>query len=284
MRGRAGRWIAIAAAVAGMALASMLAVGPAVAEEPFGERMPQMHTRDARPGGGGTTNLIDHGGPIVPAANLYAIWWGNPASWPADTQTGLTNLLTGFGTSSYLQVARQYMRGATPTTTFGGTFIDTSAAPAKASTSSIAAEIEKVLNANGRAADPNGVYFVFTSTFPHGGNYCAWHSGATVKGVAIAQAYMPNTTGMAGCNPGSQYDGTGYSEGTRSIANVTAHELMESMTDKSPGGSTTAWIDAQGAEISDKCAWKFAAPVQIGSQSWQLQENWSNAVSGCVQQ
>src|SRR5678816_2561457 len=107
MRGRVGRGIALA--LVGTALAAVLAVGPAVADEPFGERMPQAHMKEARPGGGGSTNLVDHGGPIIPAANLYAIWWGSPTGWPADTQTGLTNLLTGFGSSQYLQVARQYM-------------------------------------------------------------------------------------------------------------------------------------------------------------------------------
>ena len=281
MRGRAAKWIAIAAA--GAALAALLAA-PAVADEPNGSRMPQAHMKDARPGSGGGGNLVDQGGPILPTAHLYAIWWGSPTGWPSDTQTGLTNFLTDFGSSSLLQVAKQYMRGATPSTTLSGTFIDTSAAPTKASTSSIQAEIQKVLTANNAAPDSNGIYFVFTSTFPHGGNYCAWHSGATVSGVAIAQAYMPNTTGISGCDPGSQYDGTGYSEGTRSIANVTSHELMEAITDKTPGGNTTAWVDGSGAEIGDKCAWKFSGPVQIGSQSWQLQQEWSNAASGCVQQ
>jgi hypothetical protein len=229
-------------------------------------------------------NLIDHGGPVISNAHLYAIWWGTPSSFPSDANAGLTNLLTNFGGSQYLQVAAQYMRGAALSTSFVQSFTDTSAPTSKPSTSSLQSEIQKVLNANGATPDPNGVYFVFTTNFPRGANYCAWHSGASVNGVAIAQAYMPNTAGIAGCDPGNAYNANSYSQGTRSIANVTAHELIEALTDKLPGGSTTAWIDSQGAEVSDKCAWKFANKVLIGATYWQLQENWSNAVSGCVQQ
>jgi hypothetical protein len=44
-----------------------------------------------------------------------------------------------------------------------------------------------------------------------------------------------------------------------------------------------AWIDSSKAEIGDKCAWQFGAPVTLGHTQWQLQEEWSNAISGCAQ-
>jgi hypothetical protein len=48
--------------------------------------------------------------------------------------------------------------------------------------------------------------------------------------------------------------------------------------------TTAAWIDDLGAEIGDKCAWQFAAPVQLADDSrWQIQEEWSNQTGGCVQ-
>jgi hypothetical protein len=269
-------------------IAAVATVGVAHADNPHvGDTFHQIATRDAHGnphgggGGGSSVNLIDHGGPVLSHASLYAIWWGS-AGWPSDTQSALGDFLGGFGTSRYLQIAAQYMRGANLSASLAKTYVDPSTPPGSVKTSTIAAEIQKVLN--GAAPDPNGVYVVFTSNFPNGGNYCAWHSGATVNGVAIAQAYIPNTTGIAGCDPGNLYGANGFSEGTRSIANVTAHELMESVTDKLPGGTTTAWTDAQGSEIGDKCAWTFAGPVTVGSYSWQLQQEWSNAVSGCVQQ
>ena len=43
-------------------------------------------------------------------------------------------------------------------------------------------------------------------------------------------------------------------------------------------------LHRQGSEIGDKCAWLFTGPVTLSNGSvWQLQEEWSNAVTGCVQ-
>jgi hypothetical protein len=70
------------------------------------------------------------------------------------------------------------------------------------------------------------------------------------------------------------------SEGLRSLANVSAHEYMEAITDP----SISAWYDSSGSEIGDKCAWQFKSAVTLpGGSTWQLQEEWSNNTSGCVQ-
>ena len=71
--------------------------------------------------------------------------------------------------------------------------------------------------------------------------------------------------------------------------NVTSHENIETITD--PLG--TAWYDASGQEIGDKCNFTFGSPLgggagaeyneQISSGNYWLQEEWSNAASGCVQ-
>jgi hypothetical protein len=126
---------------------------------------------------------------------------------------------------------------------------------------------------------------VFTSNFPGGRvNYCAWHSDGTctINGetTTIQVAYMPNTSGIAGCDPGDLYGCNTYSQGTRSIGNVTSHEYMEAITDP----DLNAWYDSSGSEIGDKCAWQFQSCVSLSTGSWQLQEEWSNATNGCVQQ
>ena len=91
---------------------------------------------------------------------------------------------------------------------------------------------------------------------------------------------MPNTTGVAGCDPGNLYNCNGYSQGTRSIANVTSHEYMEAITD----ANASAWYDSGGSEIGDKCAWQFSSCVNLSTGNWQLQKEWSNAITGCAQQ
>ena len=227
-----------------------------------------------------TSNLVDHGGKILPTSHTYAIWWGSPTAWSSDVSSGMATLFKGFNGSSFLNTGTQYMRGAPIGSVFEGSKADTSAPPRKVSPTTLGAEVAREY---GFSLDPAGIYFVYTSTFPKGGGFCAWHSYATVNGQQIAVAYMPNTTGVAGCDPGNTYNLSG-SEGLRSLANVTSHEFMEAVTDTLPANGSYGWIDSSGSEIGDKCAWLFTSPVTLTNGSvWQLQEEWSNAVSGCVQ-
>src|SRR5262249_51100766 len=136
------------------------------------------------PGRHRSPNLVDHGGPIISSAHLYAIWWGAPTDWPSDTHTQITNFLQNLGGSDYHTIATQYMRGAAMSASYGGEYVDTSSEPgSNLSTSQVSAEIQKVLGT--AKPDPNGVYFLFAGTFKLT-NFCAWHSGATVNGVGIA--------------------------------------------------------------------------------------------------
>jgi hypothetical protein len=232
-------------------------------------------------GGGGSANLIDHGGNVLSASHTYAIWWGNQSAFPSDAKQGLDSLFSGFDGTSFLGISDQYMRGASVSTGFNTNWTDTSSPPSKApSTSTIVAEACNAINANGATVDGNAIYFVFSSNFPGRVSYCAWHSAGSCNGTTIQVAYMPNTTGVAGCDPGDLYGCNSYSQGTRSIANVTSHEFMEAITDP----DLNAWYDGSGSEIGDKCAWQFGSCVSLSGGKWQLQEEWSNAASGCVQQ
>jgi hypothetical protein len=200
--------------------------------------------------------------------------------------SGIDQLFSGFNGSNYLAVAQQYTRGASVSSTFEGEQFDGSAPPKRVSPSMLGAEIQKVYGSN---LDPEGIYFVYTSNFPTGGGFCAWHSSTAVDGHNVAVAYMPNTKGVAGCDGGNQYGDPTHSEGLYSLANVTAHEFMESVTDTWPSSQSYAWIDNSGSEIGDKCAWQFSGTVTLPlpdsktTTTWQLQEEWNNRTSGCVQ-
>ena len=232
-------------------------------------------------GGGKSVNLIDHGGVILPASNVYYIWWGAAGAWPVDAMTGLTALANDLNGSKFQKdIFPQYMRGLGVSTQFVTSLMDGSAPPSHGpQTSTIVNEACKVIGANGLKPDPSAVYVVLTSNFPHGANYCAWHSWGQCNGTTIQVAYMPNTTGVSGCND-PQLTCNSYSQGTNSIANVLSHEYSEAITD----ANGNAWYDASGSEIGDKCAWQFQSCVNLTHSSWQLQMEWSNAISGCQQQ
>lgn len=240
-------------------------------------------------GGGGVANLSDHGGAILTGSTTYAIWWGAPSGFPADAQTGVDSLFDGLNGSHFFATAQQYMRGSGLSTVFHENLVDSSSSPPSRSpsTSTIVTEACNVISANGLKPDSSAIYFVFTSNFPGGHvNYCAWHSYGTCNGTTIQVAYMPNTSGISGCDPGADAacaTTNQWSQGTQSLLNVTSHEFMESVTDP----DISAWYDSSGSEIGDKCAWTFGPSTspcaELSNGSYHLQQEWSNAANGCVQ-
>jgi hypothetical protein len=121
--------------------------------------------------------------------------------------------------------------------------------------------------------------------------YCAYHSDFPANGTSYLYANQPYTdtsgvfsNGTQDCSVGVFPNGD-FADATIS---VTSHEHNETITD--PYGS--AWYDSQGNENGDKCAWNFGTPIggsgstaynqQIGNGNYYLQQEWSNASSGCV--
>jgi hypothetical protein len=244
------------------------------------ETMSVMHFKDAGATTSSSGNLIDHGGKVLPSSNTYAIWWGNQAAFPTDAKSGIDALFEGLNGSAFFSVASQYMRGAAQSTVFHTNWTDTSSPPTHSpSVSNVVGEACKVITHNGMQPDSSAVYFVYTSNFPHQNSFCAWHGHSYCNGVDIQVAYMPNVSGITGCDPGDLYGCNSYSEGTRALANVSSHELMEALTD----ADLSAWYDTSGSENMDKCAWQFNSCVSLTTGSWQLQEEWSNSNNGCVQ-
>ncbi len=244
-------------------------------------------TRDARPTAskGGlstearrTANMTYHGGKIMPSAATKAIFWG--ASWATytgDKITGLDAWYAGFNASNYSKTGGEYT-GTNGTTNSGSSFhqghvIDTSAATGGGSTSAILAEVCKVIT----SPDPsgNGYYPVYTDVKRGNAGYCAWHSAGSCGGKPVQFAFFFNLDGDAGCDPADTT--TGHSQGLAALANVTAHELLEAMTDPASPG---AWYDSSGAENGDKCAWTFNVPSVVfpNGTRWKVQGEWSNAV------
>lgn len=226
-----------------------------------------------------TKNLIDHGGPVLPTSHVYAIFWG---SWGSpEIPDALYDFFNGFGGSSYANILTQYMReggsAPPPAVTYTIAAPDISTPPAH-SPSVRTIVNEACASLSGGAPDPEGLYFVITSNFPKQGSFCAWHSAGTCNGAPIAVAYLPNVTGVNGCGVPSTVN-NGFSAGAQAMANVAAHELSESITDQ----FLNAWYDQSGQEVGDKCAFQFSSPVTLGKTEWVLQEEWSNADSGCVQ-
>ena len=231
----------------------------------------------ARPGGGGVTPLTWHNGALLNNVAVQAIYWGNSwasTTYQSDKITGLATFYGGLNNTSYIKTNTEYTgSGGTQfsgAVSYNGHFVDVSTAPRKApQTSAILAEVCKVIT----NPQPNGYYPVYVDSPRGHAGYCAWHSYGTCNGVPVQFGFFFDLTGDGGCDPGSP-SSYNHSQGLAALANVSGHEISETVTDPRNGG----WWDASGAENSDKCAWTFSGqPVSVGGQSWKIQGNFSNA-------
>jgi hypothetical protein len=230
-------------------------------------------------GGGGSPNLIYHGGTVMTGgAYVEPIFWGaswGTSSFVSDKITGLQSFYGGMGGSSYEATDTEYTdsSGAHVGTriTVGSSHTDLSAAVRSGNkTAPILAEA----CAQASTLVENGYYPVYTDSPRGHAGYCAWHStGTCPNGTQIQFAFFFNLDGDSGCDP---QDTSGqHSQGLAALANVSGHELSETLTDN----HLDAWYDSSGQENSDKCAWSFGTPLLTFSNrtQWKVQGNWSNA-------
>jgi hypothetical protein len=255
--------------------------GPVGAPEP---PMLGVHwARDANPGQAHkpgsrvakSPNLSYHGGPVMNAGTVVVpIYWGTSWAPSGDPKiTGMSTFYGGVGTTAYLSTNSEYTDStgnvSTGVTT-GTPAIDTSAAPRRAPrTSAVLAEVAKMV------PNPvaNGYYPVYVDAKRGSAGYCGWHSWGSINGTPVQFGFIFNLDGDSGCDPQDPNASAGAAEGLAAIANVSAHELSEVLTD--PRGS--AWYDSTGYENADKCAWTFSDNrVDIGDLSLKIQGNWSN--------
>ncbi len=256
-----------------------------------------------------TNNLSSHGGAIQQAPVVYISWWG--PEWAsgfmtggytsAQAQTYNQDFFSHVGGSGWNNVVTQYCQNVPSGTTncasvsgaqyitnpsgqLHGTWNDTTAVPASPTQADIANAAKRLSAHFGYSA--NATYMVFT---PHGKSmngfgtqWCAWHSSTSSSSGTVAYAYIPYqpdagaSCGVNFINPNNPY-GNGWFDGFSVVA---GHEYSEAETDPFPN---SGWLDRQGAENADKCAWSSqSANINLGSQQYAVQPTWSNATSGCA--
>ena len=256
---------------------------------PMRRSSPEPLASAAPAGASNPLNMLFNGGAVQPDSNIYAFWWGKPWDFPPDARAGLDGFLQGLDETSFLDIADQYMFGVDAHTHFGGDLFDYSAPPLEPvdlttfSFINVASEICGVLKANGKKPDPLGLYIVYSSNFPNQNYYCAIHDPDTcADGTVLNVAYVPNPTTQPNCQTNFEplITPNRQSEPTRAMANDSAHEIMEAITDP----NVDAWYSpVTGNEIGDPCSYEFQSPVPLTNGRWKLQNIWSNAAGGCVQ-
>jgi hypothetical protein len=295
---------AAAVSIVGAGLAAPLAAS-AEGGQPGVSYMSTLRPQAAGHGhGGGSSNLSYHGGAVETAPKVYLVEWGT--GWSNDA-SGEDGILQGFlgkvGGSHWLNSVTQYCEGVpTGTVSCGsagqaagnpggmllGVWHDTkNAAPSRPSQSDLAAEAVRAAANFGNTASASNASAQYVIATAHGNSasgfgtqYCAWHSSTSSPYGTIAYTNLPYITD-AGASCGANYNGLGATAG---ITIVEGHELAETITDQFPNGG---WLDSQGSENGDKCAWISSGAgatttVSLNGSSYPVQSLWSNASSGCV--
>jgi len=264
--------------------------------------------------GGGSKNLSYHGGTggigVETSPKIYLVLWGS--QWNNNDPSGEANILqnfySGVGSSSWLNSVTQYCQGVASGTMFcngagtaagnpsgmlAGVWYDNAAsAPSRPSQSQLAAEAVKAAEHFGKTSASSNAsvqYVIATATGNNatgfGTQYCAWHSSTSSAYGNIAYTNLPYITD-AGGSCGANFNGLGPNAG---ITIVGGHEMAETITDQFP---SSGWLDSNGAENGDKCAWitsgqgASAIVTFPNGSTFPVQSLWSNTFNsnagGCV--
>ena len=263
------------------------AVAQEVPDVPPGNSTHSMAVRGwARPGGGGSNNLLYHtGAPVIRNAKVVFIFWGSfPTGYTAELQA-FRNL---FGTSPEYNTITEYY-GEDAVAGYGniamsnlglGTadWFDTSTPPTNVTDAIVQSKVQQYLSTH--AFDNSTVYEVVippgsyssdgTSTSCGGPSlsYCAYHGNFAYQGHDVKYSIEPYPS-CSGCSV------TGWTA-AQNQEHFVCHETREAVTDP----DLNAWFDRRGYEADDKCAWS-PSPF-IGTGGFGYQYEWSNQASGCI--
>jgi hypothetical protein len=261
---------------------------------------------------------------VMRTNTTYAIYWGPSGhpfdpSYESDINQYLADVAAASGSqTNVFSVATQYYDSTgfiAYQSTFGGSDVDTDPFPANGcddtynsttdpvclTDQQLRSEIQKVVTAKSWPDGPSSLFFILTpdgvgscfdSSSPADGGqcttnaYCAYHSGFTgTNGQPVLYANEPFDKTIDQCAIGPSPNG----DDADATINTMSHEQNEAITD--PRGN--AWLDAEGEEIADKCAWNFGTALGgSGATEWNqvinghhyaLQLDYSNDGSSCRQ-
>ena len=227
----------------------------------------------APPSGNG---ISYHGGPVIMAQRIAAIYWssktiysGGPA--PGSTGAGSADgsligyFLSHLGGSPYYNINTTYTNGAGTPISNSVTYTQFWAANDNVplplvplTDAQMQAQIIEGFTSGKLTYDPNTLYAIFTDAMVNPGGafgsvYCAYHGNFSWNGNDVKYAAMPHDIDFFDCNALS--GSPNNDPAADAEVNTLAHETEETNTDE----DLNAWYDDSGNENADKCAWTFGA-------------------------
>jgi len=227
-------------------------------------------------------NMVSHGGQIIQLPVVKLIFWGSSwASAPGDKIYGMDLFYKGWSGSGYANIVTEYSgkngQQASSSINYQGYVVDSST-PKTIDAGSILNEVCAQIS----DPDPsgNGYYVVYTEMKRGSAGYCGWHSHGSCKGIPVQFGFIFNLDGDNACSAGPPPANPGWqmSQGVHALADVSAHELAETITNPD---LSSGWYDSSGGEIGDKCSWTYPAANEVFSNgiTWRVQGEWSNSAA-----
>src|SRR5262245_26450283 len=202
-----------------------------------------------------------HGGPVLQGnpVPIYLIWYGNWNGTGSNTQATVSlveHFLSTLGNTPYEKINSTYgdnTGNVSGNLSFAGAIFDTGSQGTRLTNNRLSAIVNRSFT-NGLPKDPNGVYFVLTSSdVSERGfctQFCGFHTAQTLSGSDIKWAFVGNSDR---CPSGCEIQATGPNSpatnvgGADGMINVIAHESEEAISDP----DLNAWFDASGQENAD---------------------------------
>jgi hypothetical protein len=228
----------------------------------------------------GSGNLTNHGGPEMPGASYFAVYWNSNVANPVSAQIQAFVQAFGGSASNYpansspdYTIIQQY--GARNPISYAlpwaGMWTDSKANQSSISDSSIRNWLKGLFSGGHVPLNANYLYGLY---FPSGmkvtmnffqascTSFCGYHSSFNYNGQTIKYAVFPYPD-CSGCSI------SGRSPGDM-LTIVSSHEIREAVSD--PLGN--AWYDSQGYEADDKCVWHNL--YQTANGGFWVQPEYSN--------
>jgi hypothetical protein len=220
-----------------------------------------------------------HGGNVLSSTVTYAIFWGSRWStdptFVGDKISGMTSFFQGIGNTGYLNILHEYSLAITPQSTWMGYYVDAGREPPQGEpgTQGVQNEVCAVLGDHQVTPRSDAVYVVYDTATSQPLGYDGWHNHGTCQGTPIYFALVLNTDWYNRTGDNGSY----HSIRTASLADVSAHEMAETISDP----SLNAWYTQNlSGEVADKCNGSYATANPYvtfsNGSNWKIQGEWSN--------
>jgi hypothetical protein len=257
-----------------------------------------------------TSGMVYHGGPVILAPKIVAVYWAGSTIYSGGPAAGATGsgtqdgsligfFLRNLGGSAYWNInttyynaANAHVQNSLAYTGFWAANVNVPASGSSVSDAGVQGIVATGLSSGKLTYDPGTIYAVFSASGVNlgggfGTQYCAYHGHFTWNGNDVKYAAMPYDYQFPSACSALSGSPNGDFPADAEV-NTLAHETEEFTTDP----DLNAWYDRRGNENADKCAWTFGttftsngavANMTLGGKSFLVQQNWKNTSSaGCA--